>query len=342
VRAAVLKAIGQPLAVEEVPDPMLAADEVLVETRTCGICRTDLHIQEGLAYVPALPHIPGHEPAGVVAAVGRDVADVKVGQAVVPHLFVFDRDCCYTRRGEHAQAMHLRGIIGVSLPGGFAESVKAPARNLLPLPDGVSFALGGLASCAVITAVHAYRKAALGPLETAVVLGAGGIGLILIQLLHAAGVRAVAVDRSPACLEGARQAGAERTVLIDDPTAVEQIRALAGADQDGVDCAFELVGRADTMKFAAASVVRGGRTIVIGEEAEYPAIDTITLAQRELQIIGSRNGGLQDARDALELLARGVLRPRIAGQFPLERINDALELVRSGQARGRVIITCNG
>jgi propanol-preferring alcohol dehydrogenase len=92
------------------------------------------------------------------------------------------------------------------------------------------------------------------------------------------------------------------------------------------------------MKFAAAIAARGGRVVVIGEEAELPDIDTITLAQRELQIIGSRNGGLQDARDALEWLSRGTLRPPIAGRFPLERINEAFDFVRSGQARGRVII----
>jgi propanol-preferring alcohol dehydrogenase len=339
VRAAVLKEIGKPLSVEDVPEPVLGPDEVLVETRTCGICRTDMHIQDGLAYVPSLPHVPGHEPAGVVAAVGLDVTDLKLGQRVVPHLFVFDRDCRYTRCGQHAQAIHLRGIIGVSLPGGFADYFKAPARNLLLVPDGAPSDIAGLTSCAVITAVHAYHKAALGPLETAAVLGAGGIGLILVQLLRAAGVRTAAVDQSPASLILAQQAGAERTVLFDDATAVQEVCAFAGPEREGVDCVFELVGRAATMKFAAAITARGGRVVVIGEEAEFPAIDTITLAQRELQIIGSRNGGLQDARDALDLLARGVLRPPVAGHFPLERINDAFGLVRSGQAQGRVIIT---
>lgn len=338
VRAALLNAIGKPLAVEEVPDPVLAADEVLVESRTCGICRTDLHIQDGLAYVPSLPHIPGHEPAGVVAAIGSEVTDLKVGQAVVPHLFVFDRECAYTRAGQHAQATHLRGILGVSLSGGFAEYFKAPARNLLLVPDDVALDIAGLTSCAVITAVHAFRKSAIEPQEAAVVLGSGGIGLILIQLLRAANIRTMAVDRSPASLEQARRAGAELAVSIDDPSAADQIRALASSGRDGVDCIFELVGSAATMKFAATVASRGGRIVVIGEEAEHPAVDTITLAQRELQLIGSRNGGLQDARDALDMLSRGVLRPPIAAHFPLDHINDAFDFVRRGEAPGRVVI----
>jgi propanol-preferring alcohol dehydrogenase len=338
MKAALLKEIGKPLSIEEVPDPVLAPDEVLVKTRACGICRTDLHIQDGLAYVPSLPHIPGHEPSGMVAAVGKDVREPKVGQAVVPHLFVFDRPCDYTRNGEHAQATHLRGILGVTLPGGFAEFFKAPARNLIPVPDGVPLEIAGLASCAVITAVHAYRKAALGPLQTAAVLGAGGIGLILLQLLRNGGVRSVALDRSPASLNLARQAGADLALLVTDPSATQQVHAFAGSGRDGVDCVFELVGRAQTMQLAAAIAARGGCIVVIGEEAEFPAIDTITMAQRELQIIGSRNGGLRDAHDALDLLARGVVRPALAGQFPLSAINDALSLVRTGQAQGRVII----
>jgi propanol-preferring alcohol dehydrogenase len=254
-------------------------------------------------------------------------------------LFVFDRDCRYTRSGQHAQASHLRGILGVTLPGGFAEIIKAPARNLLPLPDGVPFDVGGLTSCAVITAVRAYRKANLHALDSALVLGAGGIGLILVQLLRVAGVRTAVLDRSPASRSLALQAGAELAVSAEDATQVERVRAFAGGGRDGVDCVFELVGRADTMKTAATLAARGGRILVIGEEAEFPAIDTITLAQRELQIIGSRNGGLQDALDALELLARGDVRPPIAGRFPLERINEAFAFVRGGQAQGRVIVT---
>jgi D-arabinose 1-dehydrogenase-like Zn-dependent alcohol dehydrogenase len=346
MRAAVLREIGKPLSIAEVPRPVPGPDEVLVATRACGICRTDLHIQDGLAYVPSLPHIPGHEPAGVVAAVGTNVTAFTPGQAVVPHLFVIDRDCPYTLRGDHAQATHLRGILGVTLPGAFAEYFTAPARNLLPVPDGVPFELAGLTSCAVITAVHAFRRAKEGPLASAAVIGAGGIGLILLQLLHDAKIPTVALSRSAASLQASREAHAALALPLDSPTLKDQVGAFAndasgGRSPDGVDCVFELVGRAETMKLAAAIAGRDRRIIVIGEEADFPAIDTITLAQRELRVIGSRNGGLQDARDALDLLACGVLRPPIAGRFPLTQINDAFAAARGGRTPGRVIITFN-
>ncbi len=104
MKAAVLTEIGKPFVVEDVEEPHIRADEVLIETRSCGICRTDLHIQDGFAYVPHLPHVPGHEPAGIVVDVGRDVEAIAVGQRVVPHLFVNNGDCRYTRTGQHAQA----------------------------------------------------------------------------------------------------------------------------------------------------------------------------------------------------------------------------------------------
>jgi propanol-preferring alcohol dehydrogenase len=338
MKAALLKALRQPFVVEDVPEPGLAPDEALVETFTCGICRTDLHIQDGLAYVPKLPHIPGHEPAGVVVDVGRSVSEVQVGQRVVPNLFVYSADCRYTHAGQHAQATHLEGIIGVTLPGGFAEYFKAPARNLLPLPDAVPFDIGGLTSCAVITAVHAFHKARLERGDTAVVLGAGGIGLILVQLLKANGVRTVALDRSSPNVELAQRLGADLALSSDTECVIERVHAFAG-DRDAIACVFELVGTASTMRTAADLVMRGGRIVVIGEEAEFPAIDTIRIAQRELEIIGSRNGGMQDALDALDLMASGVVHPPIAGRFPLDAINEAMAFVRSGLALGRVILT---
>jgi D-arabinose 1-dehydrogenase-like Zn-dependent alcohol dehydrogenase len=338
MKAALLTEIGKPLTIHEVPKPTIGPDEVLVKTRTCGICRTDLHIQDGLAYVPALPHIPGHEPAGVVAQIGPAVTSLRIGQRVVPHLFVARQPCLFCRTGRHAQAIHLDGIIGVTMPGGFSEYFKAPARNLLPLPDNVAFDVGGLTSCAVITAVHAYRRAGLQANDTAVVVGAGGIGQIMLQILCAAGVRVIAVSRSRENLDMAVQNGAALAVQLGSSDAADQVRAFAGADCDGASCVFDMVGTAETMKAAAEFAMRCGRIIVVGEEPQFPAIDTIQIAQRELQIIGSRNGGLQDAIDALQMMSAGIIRPPVADRFPLERINDAMELLRSNKVHGRIII----
>jgi D-arabinose 1-dehydrogenase-like Zn-dependent alcohol dehydrogenase len=336
MKSACLEAIGQPLKIRDVPTPVIGPDEVLIETRTCGICRTDVHIQDGLAYVPRLPHVPGHEPAGVICEVGKDVANFQVGDRVVPHLFLTCGQCVYCRTGRDAQCSHVGGIIGVTTGGGFAEYFKAPARNLLTLPPEVPFDVGGLTSCAVITAVHAYRRARIQVGDAVLIVGAGGIGQILIQVLKHAGARVAVISRSQESLSIAQELGAD-LCLKSQEDAPRQVVDFSGGE--GAACIFECVGFAGTMKVAAESASRGGQIIVIGEEAEFPAIDTIQIAQRELEIIGSRNGSKQDAADALRWMAQGVINPPIAERVPLEAINDGLMKVRNGSAHGRVVVT---
>ena len=336
MKAVLLTEIGKPFTVQEVPNPTIGPDDVLVETRTCGICRTDLHIQEGLAYVPTLPHIPGHEPAGVVAAVGANVHNLSVGQRVVPHLFLTCGQCRYCRTGRDAQCTNVAGIIGVTRPGGFAEYFVAPASNLLAIPDNVPFDIAGLVSCAVVTAIHAYRRARVMLGDTAMVIGAGGIGLIMVQILKAAGLRVVVASRSPKSLRLAGETGADLMVPLGTEKTVQKVKDFTrGA---GAECSFDMVGIGATMKFAADCAARGGQIVVVGEEAEFPAVDTIAIAQRELQIIGSRNGSRQDAVDALDMMSAGIIRPKIDRRFPLNEFPQAIQYVRSGQVHGRVVI----
>mgnify|MGYP001158295131 CR=1 FL=1 len=336
MKAAVLPEIGKPLEIRDVPQPEIGPDEVLIATQTCGICRTDVHIQDGLAYVPQLPHIPGHEPAGLVAAIGDRVRGFEEGQMVVPHLFLTCGQCTYCRTGRDAQCTDVGGIIGVTTEGGFAEYFKAPAANLLHVPAGVSCDVAGLTSCAVITAVHAFRRARISVGDTVGVLGTGGIGQILIQILKHAGARVVGLSRSDRSLELASQVGADLCVKLGDERAAETILDYSGGL--GAAVLFECVGFASTMKLAAECTARGGQIVVIGEEAEFPAIDTIQIAQRELEIIGSRNGSKQDAADSLQWIAQGIIDPPIVQRFTLDDINDGLAIVRDGSAHGRVVV----
>ena len=336
MRAALFRELGQPLKVEEVPIPRIGPDEVLIETRTCGICRTDLHILDGMAYIPQLPHIPGHEPAGTIVEIGENVTQLKIGQRVVPHLFLTCGQCYYCRVGRDSLCPNIKGILGVTLPGGFAEYFVCPASNLFVLPDNVPFETGGLVSCAVITAVHAFRRTRLGPSDSAVIVGGGGIGQLLLQILKAVGVRTVVTGRSEETLEMARKLGADLAVKTDSSGTLEQVMEFSGGN--GAHCVFDCVGTAETMKVSAAFAMRGGQIIVIGEEAEFPKIDTIQIAQRELEIVGSRNGSKQDAIDSLTMMSQGLIKPPVVRIFPLEEIREAMDFVRSGKAHGRVVI----
>jgi D-arabinose 1-dehydrogenase-like Zn-dependent alcohol dehydrogenase len=335
MKAAVMHKVGEPLQIEDVPIPEIGGEEVLVETRSCGICGTDLHILKGFGYVPPLPHILGHEPAGVVAAVGGAVNGLKPGDHVVPHLFMNCGTCYYCRLGRQQQCTQLKGILGVLVPGAFAEYFKSPAANLYRLPDGVPFEFGGLLSDAVVTSVHAFKRSGLHLGDTAVVVGSGGIGLILIQLLTAAGIKAVGVSRRDESLRLAREVGAALAAKLGSEEAIHQIRSFT--DGFGAQCVFDCVGTAQTMRASADYVMRCGRIIVIGEEHDFPGIDTTEIAQKELEIIGSRNGTRQDTVEAIRLLEAGVVKPVIARRFPLQEINEAFDFMRQG-AVGRVII----
>ncbi len=137
MKAAVMHAVQAPLVLEDVPVPPIGPHEVLVETRTSGVCGTDLHILAGHGYVPLLSHILGHEPAGVVVEVGSEVRHLRPGDRVVPHLFFTCDRCYFCQVGRHQQCINLRGILGVLCNGAFAEYFKAPAANLFLLPEQV-------------------------------------------------------------------------------------------------------------------------------------------------------------------------------------------------------------
>ena len=339
MRAVVMRGLRKPLTIEDVDPPRIGPEEVLVETQTCGICGTDLHILDGYGYVPSLPHILGHEPAGVVAEVGSKVKHLKAGDRVVPHLFFSCDRCYYCRVGRHQQCVQLNGLLGVLSPGAFAEYFKAPVQNLVSLPESVPFDVGGLVADAVVTALHAVKRANLHVNETAVVVGSGGVGQGIIQILRAAGVRVLAFDRSKEKLSIAQEMGATLALRSGDPKALERVRKVAG--NEGAQCVFDCVGTAQTTREAAEYVMRGGRIVVIGETPDYASISTTEIAQKELEIIGSRNGTRQDIVEAIRLIDAGIVRPRISDRFRLEDINAAIECMRRGPL-GRVVVIVKG
>ena len=227
--------------------PQIAPDEVLIESHTSGICGTDLHILAGHGYVPALPHILGHEPAGVVAEVGRDVTNVRPGDRVVPHLFFSCNRCLYCRTGRSQQCSNLRGILGVLGPGAFAEYFKVPAENLFLLPDAVPFDAGGLIADAVLTGLHAVRRAAL---KAGRYGGGVGRGRSWARSLFSSwtppAYAAAAIDRTADKLRLASEMGA--VAAFDADTETARAGVMEFSDGAGVECVFNCVGTPDSMR----------------------------------------------------------------------------------------------
>jgi propanol-preferring alcohol dehydrogenase len=281
----------------------------------------------GTAYRPALPHVLGHEPAGTIALLGFGVDGLAVGERVVPYLFDYCGHCDACAQRDEAQCENSPAVLGVTRNGAFAEYFLARADNLLRVPENLSLSEAGLVSCAAITAIRAIRRAEVVDGERVGVIGAGGIGLLILQILVARQIEVVVFDSSE---EARRLALGEAAAAAYSPDASPRGLAL--------ERVFDLVGTSRSTALAAAVLTRRGRIVIIGEEPEFLAIDSTAIAQREIEIVGSRNGAKSDAREAMRLMSAGIVRPRIDRHISLSDINVGFDVLRRGEARGRIIV----
>ena len=338
MKAAVLKALNSPLVIEQVPVPELGHGEVLVQTKSCGICGTDLHIIEGTGYKPKLPHILGHEPAGVVALLGDGVKRLKVGDRVIPNIFFTCGECFFCRTGRETLCTNFKGALGVGINGGYAEYFKAPEKNLFVLPERISFPEGSVIADAVVTAVHAVRRRAqVKADDNVLVIGLGGVGQSVIQVAKKSGATVIGVGRRAVRLERAKKMGADFTINSKEQSVPDAVRSLTGGN--GADVVIDNVGNAESLAQAVGSVRRAGRIVMVGESDDTIPLSTFLLCVNEFEIVGSRSGGRQDTIEALELVSAGVVTPYVSDKFTLEEINEAFKKIDSSAVLGRAVIS---
>ena len=338
MKAAVLREFGSPLTLEEVEVPVPAADEVLIRVRACGIDGTDLKLLDGFGYEPRLPFIMGHEPAGVVEQVGADVSGFKPGDRVVTYNF-YIRGRCPLCRGDREQLCpNMTGVLGVlEKPGGYAEYLKIPARQVLPVPDGIPFADAAVLCDAGITAFHAVDRSRVRLGETVLLFGVGGVGSFVLQFARLAGARVLAVDVTAEKCAHASELGADAVVNGADADVGTAVRELIGGS--GVDCVIDVVGRKATIAAGIGSLRSGGRLTLVGYTPESFSVSGKEVAQKELEVIGSRCGRRRDLHGAAALVAAGRTRSIVTDTHPLEQVNEALERLRSGRVMGRCVLT---
>ncbi len=338
MKAAVLKELNRPLSIERVPVPELGYGEVLVRTQACGICGTDLHIIDGTGYKPKLPHILGHEPAGVVANIGQGVTRFKTGDRVLPNIFFTCGECFYCRTNNETLCTNFSGALGVGIRGGYAEYFKAPAKNLFHLPPSINFPEGSVIADAVVTSVHAVRRRAqVRSGETVLVIGAGGVGQSMIQIARDAGARVFSVVRRPVRMQIAQKMAAHEIINSKEQNVPQRVKELTGGA--GVDTVIDNVGSNETLLQGIGSVRAGGKVVMVGETEDTVPLSTFRLCVNEYQIIGSRSGGRQDTIEAIDLVARGIVTPYVSNTYPLEKINQAFDDIRAGKVLGRAVIT---
>ena len=334
MRAALFYEVGKPLRIEDVEIPKIGPNEALIRVRACGICHTDLHfIDEGILKPGKIPQIMGHEAAGDVVEVGEEVKNVKVGDRVLVHLYFSCGECYYCQRGYESLCIspNFRHF-GFTVDGGFAEYTKAPARNLIHLPEGVPYEAGVLAD-AGSSSYHAVKergKVRIG--ENIVVMGAGGLGMCTVQFAKLSGAKVIAVDIVEEKLKVAEELGADGTINAKEKNVAEEVKRLTNGE--GADVVFEFVGRNQTMESAIASLKRGGRLVFVGYSQDLFKVHPLKIILGELEIRGSRASSRRETVEVLKLLQEGKfqLKPLITHTIPLNEVNYGLDLVRKGTA----------
>lgn len=319
MKALVLTAYNR-FDLQDWPDPEIGPDDVLIRVGACGICGSDIHGMDGSSGRRQPPIIMGHEAAGEIARVGVRVAGWKVGDRVTFDSTVYCGECWYCRRGE-INLCDNRRVLGVSCGdyrrhGAFADYVAVPQRILYRLPDGVSFTQAAMVEPLSI-AIHAVNRARVELGESAVVIGVGMIGLLVVQALRAAGCgRIIAVDLRPGSLELARQVGADDVLRSDQVDVAEEVRRRT--DGRGADMSFEVVGVGAALKSAVACVRKGGRSVLVGNLAPQAELALQYAVTREITLLGScASAGEYPA--CLDLMARGAIRvePLVSAVAPL-------------------------
>jgi L-iditol 2-dehydrogenase len=319
MKALVLEQYKQ-FAYMDVPEPTFGADDVLIRVKSCGICGSDIHGMDGSSGRRIPPIIMGHEAAGVIEAVGANVKGWGVGDRVTFDSTVYCGVCHFCRRGE-INLCEDRRVLGVSCGdyrqnGAFAEYLVVPTRILYRLPDNLSFEQGAFVE-PVSIALHAIERTRLHVGDSAVVIGSGMIGLLVIQALRAVSCgQIIAVDLDSSKLDLAVQLGADEGLRSDQVNVAEEIRKRTGGR--GADIAFEVVGISPTVKLAVDSVRKGGQVTLVGNLAANVDFPLQAVVTREITLNGSCSSQ-GEYQTALDMISRGNINVNalLSAQAPL-------------------------
>jgi L-iditol 2-dehydrogenase len=309
------------LELAELPRPEAGAHEVLIRVAACGICGSDVHGYDGTSGRRIPPIVMGHEAAGVIAAVGAGVTAFKAGDRVTFDSTVYCGECSFCRRGEVNLCDH-REVIGVSCgefrrAGAFAEYIVVPERILYHLPAEMSFPEAAMLE-AVSVALHGVRVSGVGAGETALVLGAGMIGLLTVQAARSVGCgRVMIADIDPTRLQMARSLGIDETLCCSGAELTQEImKRTAGL---GVDVVLEAVGRNETVAASIDCVRKGGTVTLIGNITPEVKLPLQKVVSRQIRLQGSAASS-GEYPTAIELIANGQIqvKPLITAIAPLE------------------------
>jgi NADPH:quinone reductase-like Zn-dependent oxidoreductase len=321
----------------DMPEPQIGVNDVLVRVRACALNHLDLWLRRGLPTQPlTFPHILGSDIAGEAERIGSGVSNVRVGDKVLlaPGLSCGQCEQCLAGQDNYCRSYTL---FGSGAPGGYAEFVRSPAVNVMPIPGTLTFEQAAAVPLVFLTAWHMLlTRAQLRPAEEVLVIGAGsGVGSAAIQIAKAVGARVIAASTSEAKLAKAKELGADEVVSSTGEFAREVKRLTKGR---GVDVVFEHVGQA-TWEQSIYSLSRGGRLVTCGATTGFDGkVNIGYLFARHLSILGSFMGAKSELFAVLELFKRGLLKPVIDCVLPLQRAAEAHQRLENHDQFGKIIL----
>lgn len=350
MKAALLYENKKELIIENIEEPKIVEGEAIVKVKACGICHTDLNIIDGIIKPPRYPHILGHEIAGDVVeckpAAQQERELMKLIESdysgrVIVYFYITCGRCRFCLRGDDNLCNFFRRI-GFEEWGGYAEYVKVPIKNLIPLSKKLDYNAAILVDAGATT-YRALRKINPKPGNSIAIIGVGGLGSMALQLAKIFGLTVLALDIYDSKLEYAKKLGADYTLNLSEfKTKTENISSIVKDlmnGDDGVDAVIDTVGISETLNIAMAILKRCGVIVILGYGKEktlsLPIIKTI---YEEYRIEGSRAATKWEVVEVLNLASSGMIHPLVTREYRLDEVNKALNDLRRGEILGRAIL----
>lgn len=337
----------KPLEISEVQTPKPTGSEVLVKVKAVGVCHSDLHLWEG-GYDTGdgfmkvtdrgvkFPVIPGHEIVGTVTEIGSAVQGIAVGDNVLVYPWIGCGNCSACRIGNDNVCDAPRSL-GVFQNGGYAEYALIPHFKFLAKVIGMDLEAAASLACSGLTAYNAIKKSGATSQSNVVIFGAGGLGLMGVQIARAiTNANIIIVDIDDAKLQTARDLGADHSVNSKDPEATQKIMALCSGK--GADCVIDFVNAPPTVKMGLAIIRKRGTMTLVGLFGGAIELSLVSVPLKAITIQGAYTGNYNEMVELLNLAKRGVINPIISKRYSLSEANTALEDLKARKILGRAII----
>ena len=349
MRSARIVKPNEALEVQELETPKAKGSQVLIKVQSSGVCHSDIHLWEGgyegiegqflkttdrgVKY----PLTPGHEIAGIVDNLGEEAQGFTKNEKVLVYPWIGEGLCPACRSGEENLCDKPRSL-GVYMEGGYAEYVLVPSyKYLLKMDDEMDTNASATLSCSALTAYGAVKNTTLKPNDNVVIVGAGGLGLMAIQLAKAVtGSKIIAMDLDDEKLRAAKKNGADNTINSKKEDPVKAVMELT--DKIGADAVIDFVNASKTVEIDMQFLRRRAKLVLVGLFGGELKLNLISMPTRAYRLIGSYTGTLNDMIELVSLARRGVIKPLVSNRFKLNQATEALKMLKEGKILGRGVI----